>query len=314
MTFDGVVIEGTLVEATSGTDTDDGGGGGGGGGTGGGAVEDIASDGDGDGATHGDEEGVLRAIGEGGTSGGVDDDTLTVKVLMWLYMYYGGEGRNVLVAKYIGGKMKKFDYVNATDMNKYNLDMLAEKYGLSGDGTRVENAENIEPLNIGDDNKNADKTLWMGSHDMNADADSNSESHKTDMVGNNLDENRVSDGEENGESCPVFNPIEQYDLTLELGLIFNSKKKFKNAIQSHAIKNKRSLRFTKMMHSGYAVCTKDGCEWKIHASKKKDEQTFKIISYKFEHTCVQVFNVRNVSTKWLSERFLQDFKTDPKEM
>ncbi|KAL0325440.1 UNVERIFIED_CONTAM: hypothetical protein Sradi_5113300 [Sesamum radiatum] len=203
--------------------------------------------------------------------------------------------------KYIGGKMKKFDYVNATDMNKYNLDMFAEKYGLSGDGTSVD-----------DDDELFANFVDGESHDMNADADSNSGSHKTDMVGSNLDENRVSDGEENGESCPVFNPIEQYDLTLELGLIFNSKKEFKNAIQSHAIKNKRSLHFTKMMHSGYAVCTKDGCEWKIHASKKKDEQTFKIISYKFEHTCVQVFNVRNVSTKWLSERFLQDFKTDPK--
>ncbi|KAL0457591.1 UNVERIFIED_CONTAM: hypothetical protein Slati_0386300 [Sesamum latifolium] len=55
-------IEGSLLDATSGTDIDGGGGG----------VEDIA--GDGDGATHGDEECVSRATGEGGTSGGVDDD------------------------------------------------------------------------------------------------------------------------------------------------------------------------------------------------------------------------------------------------
>ncbi|KAL0405518.1 UNVERIFIED_CONTAM: hypothetical protein Slati_3865700 [Sesamum latifolium] len=50
MTFNGVVIEGSLLDATSVTDID-----GGGGGTGGGVVEDIA--GDRDGATHG-EEGV----------------------------------------------------------------------------------------------------------------------------------------------------------------------------------------------------------------------------------------------------------------
>ncbi|KAL0395253.1 UNVERIFIED_CONTAM: hypothetical protein Slati_4491500 [Sesamum latifolium] len=65
MTLDGVVIEGSLLEATSGTDTDGGSGG---------AIEDIA--GDGDGATHGDEKGVSQATGEGGTSGGDDDVTL----------------------------------------------------------------------------------------------------------------------------------------------------------------------------------------------------------------------------------------------
>ncbi|KAL0457822.1 UNVERIFIED_CONTAM: hypothetical protein Slati_0409400 [Sesamum latifolium] len=48
--FDGVVMEESLLESTSSTDTDGGGG----------AVEDIASDGVG--ATHRDEEGVSRAI------------------------------------------------------------------------------------------------------------------------------------------------------------------------------------------------------------------------------------------------------------
>ncbi|KAK4427601.1 hypothetical protein Salat_1529000 [Sesamum alatum] len=44
-------------------------------------------------------------------------------------MWYGGEGRNVPLAKYIGGNLQKFDYVNATHMNKATLDGLAGKYG-----------------------------------------------------------------------------------------------------------------------------------------------------------------------------------------
>ncbi|KAK4438146.1 hypothetical protein Salat_0148800 [Sesamum alatum] len=51
-------------------------------------------------------------------------------------MWYGGEGRNVPLAKYIGGNLQKFDYVNATHMNKATLDCLAGKCGVSGDGIR----------------------------------------------------------------------------------------------------------------------------------------------------------------------------------
>ncbi|KAL0405685.1 UNVERIFIED_CONTAM: hypothetical protein Slati_3882400 [Sesamum latifolium] len=91
------------------------------------------------------------------------------------------------------------------------------------------------------------------------------------------------------------------------------KKRVQKAVQSYAIKQKRSVKFTKNdSFRVYAVCAGDGCQWKIHANKLKNEETFQINLYQYEHTCPQVFNVSNVKTSWLSEKYLQDFKSDPK--
>ncbi|KAL0398119.1 UNVERIFIED_CONTAM: hypothetical protein Sradi_2155200 [Sesamum radiatum] len=164
-----------------------------------------------------------------------------------------------------------------------------------------------------DDDALFEQFVDEASSGMSCDSESNSDS--IDVVGSDkdLDEKRLSDDDGNGSSYPVFNHIEMYDPLLELGMIFSSKKEFKLAVQSHAIKNKRSVKFTKNdSFRVYAVCTGDGCEWIIHANKIKNEQTWQINLYKSEHTCPQVFKVRNVKTSWLSERFLQDFKSDPK--
>ncbi|KAK4411346.1 hypothetical protein Sango_0207600 [Sesamum angolense] len=78
----------------------------------------------------------------------------------------------------------------------------------------------------------------------------------------------------------------------------------------HMNKNNLDLFAEKCGISGEGL--RDGCKWKIHATKLKNEETFQINLYQDEHTCPQVFNVRNVKTSWLSERYLQDFKSDPK--
>ncbi|KAL2241598.1 UNVERIFIED_CONTAM: hypothetical protein Sindi_0801000 [Sesamum indicum] len=59
-----------------------------------------------------------------------ETESITVAV------YYGGELRNMPVAACIGGKLQKFDYVNVTHMNRQNLELFAEKCGVSGEGIR----------------------------------------------------------------------------------------------------------------------------------------------------------------------------------
>ncbi|XP_011093261.1 uncharacterized protein LOC105173270 [Sesamum indicum] len=167
--------------------------------------------------------------------------------------------------------------------------------------------ENVEFL----DSEN-DIGIASGSNNVEED---NSENESIDMVAseNDLDEHTQSDDEENGPNFVVYNPNQMYDPALELRMIFSSKKEFKKAMQSHAIKNKRNVKFTKNdSFRVYAVCSREGCEWKIHATKLKNEHTFQVNLYKDEHTCPQVFKVKNVKTSWLSERYLQEFKSDPK--
>ncbi|KAL0332737.1 UNVERIFIED_CONTAM: hypothetical protein Scaly_2175200 [Sesamum calycinum] len=172
---------------------------------------------------------------------------------------------------------------------------------------------------VGMDSVSGDDELYENfvddvSAEMDSADETNSESSRDVVVSDNdMDEHRVSEDDENEPNFPVFNPVEMYNPSLELGMIFCSKKEFKKAVQSYAIKQKRSVKFTKNdSFRVYAVCSGDGCKWKIHANKLKNEETFQINLYQDEHTCPQVFNVRNVKTSWLSERYLQDFKSDPK--
>lgn len=60
----------------------------------------------------------------------------------------------------------------------------------------------------------------------------------------------------------MFNPEETYDPTFQLGMIFSKKEEFKKAVQSHAIKTKRTLNFTKNDKiKVYAQSGADECEW-----------------------------------------------------
>ncbi|KAK4389983.1 hypothetical protein Sango_2061600 [Sesamum angolense] len=276
----------------------------------------------------------------------------------------------------------KFDYMNALHMNKNNLDLFAEKCGISGEGLRYYIIKNggfklllndedileqvLEQLekreftvyiefdppkpqevavesdrvgkNATEKKKNKGKKKGRGNgkdkegvvrniflrqrkgcgdmdeddmddadflendcgmdsvsgddelyenfvDDVSAEMDSadetNSESSRDVVVSDNdMDEHRLSEDDENEPNFPVFNPVEMYNPSLELGMIFCSKKEFKKAVQSYAIKQKRSVKFTKNdSFRVYAVCSGG---W------------------------------LNVKTSWLSERYLQDFKSDPK--
>ncbi|KAK4397708.1 hypothetical protein Sango_1246300 [Sesamum angolense] len=50
----------------------------------------------------------------------------------------------------------------------------------------------------------------------------------------------------------------------------------------------------------------------MHAIKLMDEETFKINLFHPNHSCPQIFDVKNVKTAWLKEKYLQKFKSDPK--
>ncbi|KAL0437231.1 UNVERIFIED_CONTAM: hypothetical protein Sradi_0431000 [Sesamum radiatum] len=144
-------------------------------------------------------------------------------------------------------------------------------------------------------------------------SDSSEDDGEVDVVENDgdLDEGRDSEGE--GPSNPVFNPEETYDPTFEIGMLFSNKKEFKKALQSYAIKTKRTVKFTKNDKVRiYAQCGNSECGWKMHAIKIKDEETFQINLLQSHHSCPEIFHVKNMKTNWLKDKYLQKFKSDPK--
>ncbi|KAL0436947.1 UNVERIFIED_CONTAM: hypothetical protein Sradi_0402600 [Sesamum radiatum] len=96
-------------------------------------------------------------------------------------------------------------------------------------------------------------------------------------------------------------------------MIFSTKTEFRNAVHSHAIKSRRHLKITKNDKKRiYAKCGKDNCQWRIHAHKVSDECTFQIREYNSNHSCGRDFNVKNMKSKWLAEKYAQKFRSDPK--
>ncbi|KAL0352082.1 UNVERIFIED_CONTAM: hypothetical protein Scaly_1596900 [Sesamum calycinum] len=61
----------------------------------------------------------------------------------------------------------------------------------------------------------------------------------------------------------------------------------------------------------YARCKSNGCSWHINALKIKDEMGFQIREYNHVHNCGASFNVKNVRINWLSQRYVEAFRSDP---
>ncbi|XP_011083912.1 uncharacterized protein LOC105166301 [Sesamum indicum] len=142
-----------------------------------------------------------------------------------------------------------------------------------------------------------------------------SDDGETDIMGDEIDlnENKVSDDEQSESSYPIFNPAEKFDPTFTLGMMFSTKGELRNAIQSHAIKTRRHIICTKSDPSRYyAKCGDTNCDWRLHARKVKDECTFQIRDYNPKHKCAKTFNLKNVKSSWLCDKYLDKFKSDPK--
>ncbi|KAG8369162.1 hypothetical protein BUALT_Bualt15G0122600 [Buddleja alternifolia] len=128
-----------------------------------------------------------------------------------------------------------------------------------------------------------------------------------------LDEHMVSNEDEEGPHYPLYNLVEKYNRTFPIGLEFSIKAKFREAIKSHAIKIRRTLKTTKNdAIRVYVRCSGKDSKWRINVVKVKDEATFRIREYNNHHTCPETFHAKNLKTDWIYGIYLQKFKSDPK--
>ncbi|KAL0352388.1 UNVERIFIED_CONTAM: hypothetical protein Scaly_1627500 [Sesamum calycinum] len=131
--------------------------------------------------------------------------------------------------------------------------------------------------------------------------------------GDELPSDKESDGEGKNDTFPIFNPSCLFEPTFGLGMIFSNKKELREAIQSHAIKNKRNIKIAKNDKERlHAKCADNDCMWRIHACALKSECTFQIRDSVPNHTCNITFHVKNMKSTWLSKKYMHKFKTDPK--
>ncbi|KAL3846311.1 hypothetical protein ACJIZ3_003714 [Penstemon smallii] len=123
---------------------------------------------------------------------------------------------------------------------------------------------------------------------------------------------RCNSEDEDNESHPRFNPANIFQPAFTLGQIFSTKKMFKDAVHSRAINTMRSLKIpTNDKKRIYPKCVAEGCEWHIHCTKIKDENTWIVNEYQPEHNCGMDPHCKNLTSKWLSKRYEKTFRTDP---
>ncbi|KAL2248474.1 UNVERIFIED_CONTAM: hypothetical protein Sindi_2699700 [Sesamum indicum] len=256
------------------------------------------------------------------------------------------------VAACTGGKVQKFDYVNVTHMNRQNLELCVEKCGVSREGIReftvyIEDTPpepNEVAVETGPVRGEKGKTKAKGKgKEKGKGKVMDKEKRKTKVVenddivilgvvGGGNDMNAEKGGLENDEinneteagGVDIFEEnVEFLDNENDIGIVSGSNDAEVDNFENESIDMVASENYLdehrqsddEEKRPNFVAFNPDqmeGCEWKIHATKLKNEQTFQVNLYKDEHTCPQVFKVKNVKTSWLSERYLQDFKYNPK--
>ncbi|WVY91150.1 hypothetical protein V8G54_036664 [Vigna mungo] len=100
----------------------------------------------------------------------------------------------------------------------------------------------------------------------------------------------------------------------EVGTYFTEKNEFKEAIRTYALSNGRNLKFLKNDNKRVSVkcCGGNGkCKWYAYCafiSRSKSWQLRKVID---DHTCSRDFNVKLITSKWLSKRMEKDVRENP---
>ncbi|KAK2654206.1 hypothetical protein Ddye_014062 [Dipteronia dyeriana] len=110
-----------------------------------------------------------------------------------------------------------------------------------------------------------------------------------------------------------FNPIQDMqDPVFKLGMEFSSVAMFRKANKAHSVKYRRIVKFKKNDPNRIRViCQDEGCKWFVFASWLNDNKTFKIKSLLDDHTCAMSFKNKCVSSKFIVEKYLGQWRVNP---
>ncbi|KOM43117.1 hypothetical protein LR48_Vigan05g072100 [Vigna angularis] len=106
--------------------------------------------------------------------------------------------------------------------------------------------------------------------------------------------------------------MEQYKW--EVGMYFLEKKDFTKAIRSYGVENGRKLKVYKNDKRRVRVrcCGAKGkCPWNAYCAYKAVENTWQLRKIIDKHTCNREFNIRLMTSKWLSGRLEKTIKENP---
>ncbi|WVZ00607.1 hypothetical protein V8G54_026676 [Vigna mungo] len=130
-----------------------------------------------------------------------------------------------------------------------------------------------------------------------------------------------SEGEEDGGSSkskttfPTFSMPRSMDgYKWEVGTFFAEKKEFMDAIRTYALSNGRNMKFIKNDKKRIIVKCLGGkgkCNWYAYCAFRIDVNAWQLRKVVDTHSCSRDFNVKLMTSKWLSERMEKSVRENP---
>ncbi|CAH9114392.1 unnamed protein product [Cuscuta europaea] len=98
--------------------------------------------------------------------------------------------------------------------------------------------------------------------------------------------------------------------TFKLGLTFGTKQEFKEAVENHAFKNGKEVRFVKNDKEQVVVeCKHIGCSWKMNLRKVMNSHSWRILKYHDTHEgCSWVYHNKMVNSSKVANRWFKEIE------
>ncbi|XP_062109407.1 uncharacterized protein LOC133820025 [Humulus lupulus] len=166
-------------------------------------------------------------------------------------------------------------------------------------------------IDVGNETFQEDSDIEYGAHDSSTD-----DEDTTETVGEDSEPHKPNKRSKKVKmpELPEFNTtIDMAKPKFKLGLSFPSGAVFKKAVREYSIQNGKDIFFKKNdPHRVRAQCKGVNCPWVCFASKIDDTPTFVIKTLNDEHRCSRTNTNRFATSKWLSEKYLEEFKINEK--
>ncbi|XP_077247615.1 uncharacterized protein LOC143887412 [Tasmannia lanceolata] len=122
----------------------------------------------------------------------------------------------------------------------------------------------------------------------------------------------ISSSDEREPKIEFNEHVDMEKLLLAVGMIFSSHKVFRAALKEYAIQHGSDYMYVKNEPSRVTAECKSKCGWRIHASHMQQGEGFQIKTFNSIHKCPRSYNNHHVSSTWLSSKYLEKIRDDPK--
>ncbi|RYR04146.1 hypothetical protein Ahy_B06g083731 [Arachis hypogaea] len=139
--------------------------------------------------------------------------------------------------------------------------------------------------------------------DPGSESDGGNSWHSLEMKTPPNSEDELVGEESSDEVFPVFRQGARFgELHLEVGMKFNTKWEFKEAVREFTIQEGRRMRFRKNDGKRVrAVCKVKDCKWVVYASRDHEDSCWQVKTFFNDHTCPREDKNRATNRNWVAE-------------